>query len=83
MHCSIREAYNPAVAAVDDFNWDDLRYFLRAAQTKTLAGAARSMGVEHTTIGRRLSALERAFGAALVRRGLGRLGHSTILAESW
>jgi DNA-binding transcriptional LysR family regulator len=58
-----------AVAAVDDFNWDDLRYFLRAAQTKTLAGAARSMGVEHTTIGRRLSALERALGAPLVLRG--------------
>ena len=57
------------MAAVDDFNWDDLRYFLRAAQTKTLAGAARSMGVEHTTIGRRLSALERALGAALVLRG--------------
>ena len=64
-----RETYNLAVAAVDDFNWDDLRYFLRAAQTKTLAGAARSMGVEHTTIGRRLSALERALGAPLVLRG--------------
>src|SRR6186713_3144092 len=62
-------AYNRAVTAVDDFNWDDLRYFLRAVQTKTLAGAARSMGVEHTTIGRRLSALERAFGAPLVLRG--------------
>jgi DNA-binding transcriptional LysR family regulator len=57
------------VAAVDDFNWDDLRFFLRAAQTKTLAGAARSMSVEHTTIGRRLSALERALGAPLVLRG--------------
>jgi DNA-binding transcriptional LysR family regulator len=57
------------VAAVDDFNWDDLRYFLRAVQTKTLAGAARSMGVEHTTIGRRLTALERALGAPLVLRG--------------
>ena len=67
--CLFCEAYNRAVAAVDDFNWDDLRYFLRAAQTKTLAGAARSMGVEHTTIGRRLSALERALGAALVLRG--------------
>lgn len=55
--------------AVDDFNWDDLRYFLRATQTKTLAGAARSMGVEHTTIGRRLTALERALGAPLVLRG--------------
>ena len=57
------------MAAVDDFNWDDLRFFLRAAQQKTLAGAARSLGVQHTTIGRRLSVLERAFGAPLVLRG--------------
>lgn len=57
------------MAAVDDFNWDDLRFFLRAAQAKTLAGAARSLGVQHTTIGRRLSALERALGAPLVLRG--------------
>jgi DNA-binding transcriptional LysR family regulator len=35
------------MAAVDDFNWDDLRYFLRAAQTKTLAGAARSGSRAH------------------------------------
>ena len=52
-----------------DLNWDDLRYFLRAAEAKTLAGAARALGVEHTTIGRRLSALERALGAPLVVRG--------------
>ena len=57
------------MASADDFNWDDLRFFLRAAQTKTLAGAARAMGVEHTTIGRRLSALERELGAPLVLRG--------------
>ena len=57
------------MAAVDDFNWDDLRFFLRAAQQKTLAGAARSLGVQHTTIGRRLAVLERAFGAPLVLRG--------------
>ena len=55
--------------SADDFNWDDLRFFLRAAQMKTLAGAARAMGVEHTTIGRRLSALERELGAPLVLRG--------------
>jgi len=57
------------VAASRDFNWDDLRYFLRAAQAKTLAGAARSMAVERTTIGRRLSALERALSGPLVLRG--------------
>ena len=57
------------MATRGEFNWDDLRFFLRAAQKETLAGAARSMGVEHTTIGRRLSALERALGAPLVLRG--------------
>ena len=56
------------MATRDNLDWDDLRYFLRAAQAKTLAGAARAMGVEHTTIGRRISALERALGAPLVIR---------------
>jgi DNA-binding transcriptional LysR family regulator len=57
------------VLSADDLNWDDLRYFLRAAHSKTLAGAARAVGVKHSTIGRRLSALERSLGAALVLRG--------------
>jgi DNA-binding transcriptional LysR family regulator len=57
------------VSTRGEFNWDDLRFFLRAAQKETLAGAARTMGVEHTTIGRRLSSLERALGAPLVLRG--------------
>ena len=57
------------MAATDKLNWDDLRYFLRASQSKTLAGASRALGVEHTTVGRRLTALERSLGAALVLRG--------------
>jgi DNA-binding transcriptional LysR family regulator len=57
------------VARIDDLHWDDLRFFLRAVQAGTLAGAARVMGVEHTTVGRRLSALERSLGGALVLRG--------------
>lgn len=65
----------------DDLDWDDLRYFLRAAQCGTLAGAARAMGVEHSTIGRRLSALERALGAPLVIRAPDGL-HLTPLGES-
>jgi DNA-binding transcriptional LysR family regulator len=52
----------------DDLDWDDLRYFLRAAGETTLAGAARALGVEHSTIGRRLTSLERALGAPLVLR---------------
>lgn len=54
--------------AADRFDWDDLRYFLHAARARSLAGAARQLGVEHTTIGRRLTALEHALGAALVLR---------------
>ena len=50
-----RTPYSPPVTQTD-LNWEDLRFFLRAAQANTLAGTARIMGVEHTTIGRRLSA---------------------------
>lgn len=57
------------MAALTDLSWDDLRYFLLAAQAKTLAGAARFAGVRHTTIGRRLTALERSLGAPLFLRG--------------
>jgi DNA-binding transcriptional LysR family regulator len=58
-----------SVAAGGEIDWDDLRYFLWAARQKTLAGAARALRVEHTTIGRRLSALERSLGVPLVLRG--------------
>jgi DNA-binding transcriptional LysR family regulator len=57
------------MATTEELDWDDLRYFLCAVRAKTLAGAARAMGVEHTTIGRRLTALERSFGASVVLRG--------------
>ncbi len=56
------------VANDEEVNWDDLRYFLGAVRAGTLAGAARLMGVEHTTIGRRLASLERALGGAFVLR---------------
>ncbi len=51
-------------------DWDDLRHFLALAQAGTLLGAARQIGVEHATISRRVSALEKALGRKLVdRRG--------------
>lgn len=52
-----------------ELDWNDLRYFLSAAEHGSLAAAARSLSVEHTTVGRRLSALEQALGAPLVVRG--------------
>jgi len=48
--------------------WSDLRFFLEVARTGTLAAAARKLGVDNTTVGRRLSALERDLGAKLFSR---------------
>ncbi|MDR6670096.1 LysR family transcriptional regulator [Rhizobium sp. 1399] len=51
-------------------DWDDLRHFLALAQAGTFLGAARQIGVEHATISRRVSALEKGLGRKLVdRRG--------------
>jgi DNA-binding transcriptional LysR family regulator len=61
--------YDRAMPRADPLEWSDLRVFLRAAQARTLAGAARALSVEHTTVGRRLTALEKALGAPLVVRG--------------
>jgi len=50
-------------------DWNDLRYFLALSRAGTLAGAARELGVEHSTVGRRLAALEAALGVRLFTRG--------------
>lgn len=49
-------------------DWDDLRFFAVLAQTGTLAGAARALGVEHTTVARRVQALEKRLGLPLFVR---------------
>lgn len=54
-------------------DWDHFRYFLELARTGTLAGAARRLGVEHTTVSRRIQALEKQMGTALFAREAG--GH--------
>jgi DNA-binding transcriptional LysR family regulator len=48
--------------------WSDYRYFLALARAGTLAGAARDLGVEHTTVSRRIAALETALGTKLFVR---------------
>lgn len=56
--------------AIDDLN--DLRFVAAIANAGTLAGAARSLGVNHATTFRRLEALERKLGVRLFERGAGR-----------
>ena len=46
-------------------NWDDLRIFLAVAHAGRIAPAARALGVDATTVGRRLARLEGAIGAPL------------------
>jgi len=48
--------------------WDDLRVFLALHRQGTHAGAARSLGVDATTIGRRIAALEAALSVRLFER---------------
>lgn len=47
---------------------DHLRYFLILARAKTLTNAARIMGVEHSTVARRIQALEQSLGMQLFKR---------------
>jgi DNA-binding transcriptional LysR family regulator len=47
------------------FDWDDLRVFLAVARTRRIASAARVVGMDATTIGRRLGRLGRALEAEL------------------
>ncbi|HEU0033573.1 MAG TPA: LysR family transcriptional regulator [Kofleriaceae bacterium] len=49
-------------------DWDDLRYFLAAYRHGSLAGAARELRCEHTTVGRRIAALEAALAVTLFTR---------------
>ncbi len=54
-------------------DWDNLRFFLELARSGTLVGAARRLGVDHTTVARRIQALEKDTGAVLFSRDVG--GH--------
>lgn len=49
-------------------DWDDLRVFLAVARSRTLSGAARKLGVNQTTVTRRLEALEATLGVRLFDR---------------
>ncbi|MBY4208666.1 LysR family transcriptional regulator [Rhodococcus fascians] len=50
------------------FNPDHLRYFLEVSRTGRLTDASRTLGVDHTTVGRRITALEKSAGQRLFDR---------------
>ena len=49
--------------------WSDLKVLLALARAGSVVGAARDLQVDHSTISRRLAALEDAVGAKLALRG--------------
>lgn len=50
------------------FAWDDLRFVLAIARSGNLAAAAAALGVNHSTMFRRLNALEASLGSKLFER---------------
>lgn len=56
-----------------EFTWDDLRYVLAIDATGTALGAAKRLGVSHSTVLRRLATLEAALDTTLFQRSDGRM----------
>ena len=52
-------------AKVAGLDWDDLRVFLAVARAESLSGAGRRLGMDASTVGRRIMRLEQAVGASL------------------
>ena len=50
------------------FQWDDLQHFLAVAHHGSTLAAGRALGVDQSTVQRRLSELERRIGQSLVQR---------------
>lgn len=51
-----------------DLPWDDVRALLALLRTNSLAGAGRRLGVDRSTMSRRVAALEKALGTKLFLR---------------
>jgi DNA-binding transcriptional LysR family regulator len=54
-------------------HWDDLRYLLEVGRSGSYGSAADVLGVNGTTVSRRVAALEDSLGARLLTRGKGGL----------
>ncbi len=71
--------HNPAM----DPDWGDVKIFLTVARIGTISGAGERLGIEHSTVSRRLDRLERNLGVVLFDRrrtgyALTEQGHALI-----
>ena len=72
MQCSKRgrrRAIGPRTCKALTPEWSDFKVLLALARAGSVAGAARELQVDNSTISRRLAALEEALGAKLLIRG--------------
>jgi DNA-binding transcriptional LysR family regulator len=53
---------------MSELNWDDLRLLVALERRGSMLAAATALGLDHSTVSRRLAALELAVGAQLVER---------------
>lgn len=53
---------------MNKMDWDDIRFFLAAARTGSLAAASRQLGSHQPTVGRRIDGLEKRLGVRLFQR---------------
>jgi DNA-binding transcriptional LysR family regulator len=58
-------------AAMADLSWDDFRFAKAIAETRSLGGAAERLGVNHSTVFRRLAQIEQRLGSRLFERSRG------------
>ncbi len=49
-------------------NWDDVRYYLAIARSRSVSGAAKELCVSHATVLRRVAAFEDSRGISLFHR---------------
>jgi DNA-binding transcriptional LysR family regulator len=56
---------------LEPLNWDEFRIVKAIAETRSLAGAAERLGLNHSTMFRRLSAVESRLGVRLFERDRG------------
>jgi DNA-binding transcriptional LysR family regulator len=64
------------------FDWNDLRFFLELSRSGRLVDAGRRLRMDHTTVGRRIAALEASIGArgyALTEAGQRLLAHAEAM----
>lgn len=66
---------------MQDQNWDDLRIVLSVARAASFAGAARRLGVNESTVARRITQAEKRLRTRLFERNLGKLEPTEAGAE--